>query len=274
MGNLYAPSYLKELCTQYHLSPSKQYGQNYLISEKPILAMLEAADLSTDDTVVEVGPGFGVLTLPLAEKVGRLISFEIEKKLAAYWEATAPTNMELLWGNALHQFKSDKLGVKQYKVVANLPYQVTSALLRLFLEADHKPEKIVVMVQKEVAERICAKPGDLSLLAVSVQLFGTPRIVTKVPKGSFWPAPKVDSAVLAIDVHEVQPSKEEGEAVFRVVKAAFQNKRKQAAKNIAAGLALEETGVRSVLAELTGNEKIRAQAVSIDQWKAIAAQLC
>ena len=268
---LYTPTYLKELCGQYGLSPSKAYGQNYLISEGPIKKMIEAAEISSDDRIVEVGPGFGVLTLALAQTDAQVTSFEIEKKRERYWEQKKKEypNLNIIWGNVLHQFDADDFR-KRYKVVANLPYQITSQIIRLFLEQAQPPERMVVMVQKEVAERICAKPGNMSLLAVSVQYFGTPKIVTKVSSGSFWPAPKVDSAVLAVS--GIHPKKD-SDLFFKIVRAGFKNKRKQLWRNLADGLGLEKTDVQQILKDVTGNEKIRAQELSIIQWEKISQQL-
>ncbi|TAN33552.1 ribosomal RNA small subunit methyltransferase A [Patescibacteria group bacterium] len=215
MSILFATSHLKYLCSKYRLTPSKRYGQNFLLREEPIEKMLAAAEISKKDTVVEIGPGFGALTFALAERAGKVIAYEIEKKLQPYWEEQVKKhkNVEIAWGNVL---KNRELGMgnKEYKVVANLPYQITSNVLRKFLsrgerdpavagEAD-SPSVMVLMVQKEVAERICAGPGDMSLLAVSVQYYAEPEIIMKVPKTFFWPEPKVDSAVIKLSLRGME----------------------------------------------------------------------
>ncbi len=271
MSNLYSPTYLKSLCDQYDLRPSKKYGQNYLISTKPILEMVEAGELTKDDVVVEIGPGFGVLTLAVASLVKRMIAFEIERKLEDYWKEKqhGHPNLEIIWGNVLNQFDSTSLP-KGYKVLANLPYQITSHAIRTLLETQNPPERIIVMVQKEVAERIVAKPGDMSLLAVSVQYFGSPRIVTKVPKGSFWPAPKVDSAVLAI---ETITSSEGTDQFFAIAKAGFHNKRKQLWKNLSTALSLDKDRVKAILNDACGSDTVRAQELSIEQWREVVKRL-
>jgi len=177
----------------YGLSPSKEYGQNYLISEKPIREIVGAGELTKDDVVVEIGPGFGILTLAVSPYVKKIISFEIEKKLQSYWEEKQKEfpNIEIIWGNFVYQFPEIQQNFpKNYKVLANVPYQITSQIIRMLLEADNKPERIIIMVQKEVAQRICAKPGEMSLLAVSVQYYGVPKIVAKVTKGNFFPFTK------------------------------------------------------------------------------------
>ncbi|MCB9798839.1 ribosomal RNA small subunit methyltransferase A [Candidatus Nomurabacteria bacterium] len=272
--DLYKPTYLKALCQQYGLSPSKKYGQNYLITDAPIKKMLEAAGVSAEDTIVEIGPGFGVLTFALLEKAKKLIAFEIEKKLHPYWDKvlTEHENFEVIWGNALSTIPSHESlqKGKPYKVVANLPYQITSNVLRTLLELPNKPQSITVMVQKEVAQRICAMPGEMSLLSVCVQYFGIPKVVTKVSSGCFWPAPKVDSAVVHIDVY---PKQEVSEAFFTLARAGFSNKRKQLAKNLAHGIKKEEALIRELLEQITGNSRVRAQELSMAQWKALAQVL-
>ncbi|MBP9760763.1 MAG: ribosomal RNA small subunit methyltransferase A [Candidatus Magasanikbacteria bacterium] len=270
---IHSPKELKELCAKYSLTPSKQYGQHYLISETPIHKMVEAAGIEPGDTVVEVGPGFGILTTAVAEKAGRVMTFEIEKKLAPYWEVMGKTypNVEVIWGNVLTQFdRYAHTFPPEYIVVANLPYQITSQAIRIFLESAHPPKRMVVMIQKEVAERIVAKPSDMSVLSVSVQYFGTPRIVTKVSGGSFWPIPKVDSAVIAIDHIHAQPKSEE---FFRIVRAGFHNKRKQLWRNLADALSIPKERVQEVLLQVKQNEKVRAEEVSVEEWRRIVELL-
>lgn len=277
-NNLFKSTYLKELVKKYGFIPSKKYGQNFLISEKPIREMIKAADLKKTDTVVEIGPGFGVLTLAVAPKVKKVISFEIEKKLEKYWEENRPENVEIVWGNALKSLKSCALSLRPgYKVLANLPYQITSNALRTILEAENEPEVVVVMVQKEVAERICAKSPNMSLLAVSVQYFGEPKIVCKVPKGSFWPEPKVDSSVVKVTLAPKHLSTEahanSANVFFRVVRAGFASKRKQLWRNLAVGLKIDGEKIKQVLQEIAGNEKVRAQELSVGDWREIVEKL-
>lgn len=267
MHELYTPSYLKALCAQYDLTPSKKYGQNYLISDAPIQKMISAGELDRTDTVVEIGPGFGVLTLAMAPLVKQVVAFEIEKKLEGYWEEKMEQypNVNIVWGNALKEIGKKKLDIGgEYKVLANLPYQITSNAIRTLLELEQKPERIVIMVQKEVADRICAPVGDMSVLALSVQYYGSPSIVTKVPKGSFWPSPKVDSAVVAITNIVDKPG---AEPFFRFVRAGFANKRKQLWKNLSIGLSLSGEQVKAALHQVVQNEKVRAEELSVENWE-------
>lgn len=301
MPNLYNPDYLLHLCKKYGLAPSKRYGQNYLIDESVIAAILAAADLKSDDTVIEVGPGFGVLTLALAERAGRVVSFEIEKKLEPYWSDKIKnekiSNLEIVWGNVLREFelkshpalpsveergenpsfakegsapRSGEISLSsgQYKVVANLPYQITSPVIRLFLEAEQPPELMVLMVQKEVAERICAKPGRMSLLSVAVQYYADAEVVVCVPHASFWPTPRVDSAVIKITNKKQRTiNKEWDKRFFTLVKAGFANRRKLLLKNLLPVVGKEhKTFLTKVFVDLGFNVTIRAQELSIEQW--------
>lgn len=271
--DLFRPTHLQELCKQYNLNPSKKYGQNYLITDSPVKKMIEAADLKKTDIVVEIGPGFGVLTFALAEKVEKVIAFEIEKKLEEYWEENSLENLEVIWGNALNHLADISSKLLEYKVVANLPYQITSNILRTLLELENKPKSITVMVQREVADRIIAKPGDMSMLAVSVQYYGEPKKIVKVSKGNFWPSPKVDSAVLHIDINSKQESREFDEKFFEVVRAGFANKRKQLWRNLSVGLKLENEEIKSILKQILGNEKIRAEELCVEDWVKITNHL-
>jgi len=260
MTSLHNINYLQHLCQKYGLIPSKKYGQNFLINEEPIIKMLEAGEIKNDDTVVEVGPGFGVLTLALSEQVKKVLSFEIEKKLESYWveQISRHQNIEIIWGNVLKQ----DINLEKYKVIANLPYQITSNVIRKFLEAENKPELMVLMVQKEVAERICAKAGDMSVLSVSVQYYAEPEIVAQVPKSDFWPVPAVNSAV--IKIKNIKPDKA-SEEFFKIVKAGFANRRKMLIKNL--GAVTDKKKLSAIFQELGINEKVRAQELSIEQWR-------
>lgn len=289
----FTPTILKSLCVKYDLTPSKKYGQNFLIQEWPIKKMIEAADLQETDTVIEIGPGFGVLTFALAEQAGRVIGLEIEKKLEGYWDEKLKdqkTNLrpelrskerpkdhgdiEIIFANALYSLKSYVLSLmSSYKVVANLPYQITSHVLKVLLELENKPESITIMVQKEVAERICSKPGEMSLLSVSVQYYGKPKIIDIVTKGNFWPEPRVDSAILKIRLKDQKIERSKDIEFFRVVKAGFSSKRKQLANNLSKQLSVNSKQVSSILKEVCGNEKVRSEELSVENWVEIAKKL-
>lgn len=260
------PTQIKQLCTEYNLSPSKKYGQNYLISESPIKKMIEAAEIKSGDIVYEIGPGFGILTFELLKAGARVRAFEIEQKLRPYWEKYEKEypNLEIIWGNALRVWNEYvEKETYSFKVVANLPYQITSEAFEAILESPRQPERMVCMVQKEVAERIVAKPGEMSILAVSIQYFGTPRIVGKVSRGSFFPSPAVDSAVIAIkDIH----AQKDSERFFKLVNAGFHHKRKMLVNNLAEVFDLSKPQVQNICRNASLIEGVRAEELSVSDW--------
>lgn len=296
--SLYNTDYLEHLGGKYGLRPSRKYGQNFLIDESVVEKIIAAGEVKKTDTIVEVGPGFGVLTLALAESAGKVISFEIEKKLQLYWEKKLPAvpNVTIIWGNVLHQFSTVIANeVKQslpnqlvngedrhvpsglamtggYKVIANLPYQITSAVIRLLLEANPAPEVMILMVQKEVAERICAAPGDLSLLALSVQLYATAELLFTVPRTAFWPPPAVDSAVIKITRKPVADIQSElVEPLFKLAKAGFSSKRKLLSKNLLPAVGKKnKAALAEAFEELGLLPTVRAQELSLEEWVALA----
>lgn len=253
------------------LRPSKGLGQNFLVDESVPPRILEAAAVGPDDAIVEIGPGVGVLTLRLAPLVRRLTAVELDRRLYPYLrKALAPyPGSRLVEGDALN-FSPADLEPGPYKLVANIPYYITSAILRHFLESDHRPQRVVLMVQKEVAQRIVAVPPEMSLLAVSVQFYGRPRIWSYVPAGAFFPAPKVDSAILLIEVFpaDEQPFEgvEEGR-FFEIVRAGFGQKRKQLANSLTAGLpALDKSQVQTALSAAGLDGTRRAESVTLAEW--------
>ncbi|PJA89811.1 MAG: ribosomal RNA small subunit methyltransferase A [Candidatus Magasanikbacteria bacterium CG_4_9_14_3_um_filter_32_9] len=272
--DLYKPSKLKEICAKNGLRPSKSYGQNFLVSPHPIEKMLAVGELEKNDIVIEVGPGFGVLTFAIAPLVKKIVAFEIEKKLENYWEGKQKEykNIEIVWGNAtknLSKYLSENK-IEEYKVIANLPYQITSQILRTFFELEKKPKSITIMVQKEVAERILAKKGDMNLLALSVQFFGEPRIISKVSSASFWPKPKVESAILQV-INIGQPTNID--EFFKIARLGFSSKRKQLWKNLSQGIDLPIERIKEILKDLTGTEKIRAEDLSLGEWQILVEKL-
>jgi 16S rRNA (adenine1518-N6/adenine1519-N6)-dimethyltransferase len=199
-----APSEIRTLLKALGLRPQKGFGQNFLTSEAILRRIVAAGEVSAADVVVEIGPGLGHLTHHLARAAGRVIAIEIDRgfvqELRRTFERTP--NVEILGRDVLEVDPRELVGEQPYKVIANLPYYMTSAALRHFLDAAPRPSIMVVMVQREVGARILAKPGDLSLLAIGVQVFGRPRLVARVPPTAFYPQPTVDSVILRIDVFD------------------------------------------------------------------------
>src|SRR6267154_3115509 len=185
------------------MRPSKSFGQHLLIDRSVLLRIVEAAEIDASDTILEVGAGTGVLTRELAKRARRVVAVELERDMLALLQETTRgfSNVELMARNLLYVDPVEVFDREPYKLVANLPYYITAPTFRHFLESESSPRLMVVMVQQEVAQRIVAKPGELSLLAVSIQFYGRPRIIAHVPAKAFYPAPKVDSAILRIDVN-------------------------------------------------------------------------
>ncbi|MBI4497669.1 MAG: ribosomal RNA small subunit methyltransferase A [Chloroflexi bacterium] len=257
----------------------KSLGQHFLRDRAAVAKIVAAADLGPEDTVVEVGPGLGVLTEALVQGAGRVIAVELDAELAAALRRKLGDrpNLEVVVGDilalqpaALLQ-RPGEAGVPPYKVVANLPYYITSAVLRHFLEARPRPRLMVVMVQREVARSMVAGPGEMGILAVSVQLYGRPRIVATVPPGSFYPPPKVESAVVRIDVApEPVVAIPDEETFFQVVRAGFSARRKQLHNTLAHGLGLPDSHARSLLAAVGIDPARRPQTLTLEEWAALA----
>ncbi|HEX9664537.1 MAG TPA: 16S rRNA (adenine(1518)-N(6)/adenine(1519)-N(6))-dimethyltransferase RsmA [Patescibacteria group bacterium] len=271
--DLASPTTVKELCEKYDINPRRRQGQNFLIDQNVLNKIIQAADLKKSDLVLEIGAGLGILTKELGERAKSVLTVEIDSRLIKALSETIGDykNIIIIKEDVLSKefyqiFKKwlAKHSAGSYKIVANLPYNITSAVLRYFLEADLKPTEMILMVQKEVAERITAKPGQMSLLAVSVQFYGQPEIIDYVSKNSFWPSPKVDSAIIKLKTdqrYQVNPK-----IFFRIVKIGFSAKRKQLQNNLSAGLKMDSQEIKEILKKIGLDEKIRAQDLAMEDW--------
>lgn len=254
----------------FELKARKRLGQHFLVDENVLQTIKSAAELTLVDTVIEVGPGLGILTRELAKLAGQVIAVELDNKLAAILKEKLASleNVTIINEDILHIDPVTLMPEpRPYKVVANLPYYITSHVLRHFLEASVKPEKMIVTVQKEVAEAIVAVPGKRSLLSISVQFYGKPEIVSYVPAKSFYPAPEVDSAILRIDVFprpDVAVTDEQG--FFKLVRAGFTASRKQIANSLAQGLGLDKTEVLTLLEKAGIVPRRRAETLTLEEW--------
>lgn len=336
----------EQLCKLYKITPQRSKGQNFLIVEKFYDDIIEAAEITKNDLVLEVGPGLGFLTAKLAAKAKKVVTVELDDKLAELLKSTIAEqkidNVSIINGNVLdleveslkskvespesqhtpafgHPSQEGNLGQVainsplerggsvsdgvccDYKIVANLPYNITSVFLRKFLEqVKNKPTSMVLMLQKEVAERIVAKPGEMSILAISVQYYAEAEIVVDVvPAKAFWPAPKVDSAIIKIRTKGKVPTRvipvktgihkdlksEEGDVLdphlredytradqkytkdfFRLVKFGFSAKRKKLSHNLAAGFHIEKSEALLWMKQAGLGENVRAQELSLEDW--------
>ena len=272
----------KQLCQQYNIKPARSRGQNFLIGQDVYEKITAAAELKSDDIVLEVGAGLGFLTEMLARKAEKVTAVEIDSKLAEALqnrlEELTIKNVTVVNENILKYQNSNRPlpnpplskgreGWGGYKIVANLPYNITSRFLREFLaEAENKPSAMVLMLQREVAERICARPGQMSLLAVSTQFYSEPKIIAYVSADAFWPKPKVASAIVSLKVNKVIKSIKSEEKFFRLVKIGFSAKRKQLQGNLTKGLKIKKEDVNKILADCGLKETARAQELSLADW--------
>jgi 16S rRNA (adenine1518-N6/adenine1519-N6)-dimethyltransferase len=277
---------VRQLCEKYGVSPTKERSQNFLVDKKALSTIVETANLNKTDTVLEIGPGMGVLTIELARRAGRVIAIDVDSKMIKILEEILSgfKNVELIHQNILRINLRDLSAcgrspagreVKTYKVVSNIPYKITALILEKFLIKESPPELMVLLLQKEVAERITAKPPDMNFLAVFVQFFGKARIVAKIPHHCFYPQPRVDSAIV-----EIKPIDKynkilkdygiEREKFFKFVHGCFSSPRKQLQNNLRYSFNLPKEEVLEIFKRLDLESDIRAEELKIEDWLELA----
>jgi 16S rRNA (adenine1518-N6/adenine1519-N6)-dimethyltransferase len=269
----------KKICENYNIKPTRSKGQNFLINEDVYEDMIEASEIKKDDIILEIGPGLGFLSERLARKANKVVAIELDDKLFIFLENKFKkeniSNIRIINKDILKIFNlSDCFSqeeIKKYKIVANLPYNITSIFLRKFLEnIDLRPKNITLMLQKETAERIVASPGKMSLLSVSVQLYAKVEIIKYVLKENFWPMPEVDSAIINIvpfSSSENRFDKKNEKFFFQMIKHGFSSRRKMLKNNLAGGYGISNQKAEEILTKSGFNKKIRAQELSVDEWK-------
>ncbi len=271
------PLNIPELLRRYGLRPDKGLGQNFLIDEGALQRVAAAADIQPSETVLEIGPGLGSLTRHLAQYARRVVAVELDGALLPpLKEVLSPfANVCIIHGDILQQDPAALVAEADQppygcRVVANIPYYITSAVIRHLLESRLPVRKIVLTIQREVAERITSGPGDLSLLALSVIVYGRPQIVGHIPAGAFFPPPKVDSAIIAIDLYP-QPRipANQLDDFFRLAKAGFSQKRKTLRNALSGGLAWSPEKARAVLETAGIDPRRRAETLSLEEWQAL-----
>ena len=264
------PLDIPALLKQFGLRPSKGLGQNFLQDEGALQDIVVSAGITPEDDILEIGPGLGSLTRHLALAGHSVIAVELDKALfPALKRVVAPyLNIRLVQGDILRLDPAGLMKSPNYLVVANIPYYITSALLRHLLESGGHPRRLVLTVQEEVAERICAGPGKMSLLSLSVQVYGTPSIVAHIPAEAFYPAPKVDSAVLRVEILP-EPAIPTAllETFFSLIKAGFSQKRKTLRNSLSGGLGIAPAGAEKMLAEAGLDPMRRAETLSMEEWE-------
>ena len=263
------PLNVSDLLKQYGLRADKRLGQNFLQDPYALEKIIQSAEIHSTDTVLEIGPGLGSLTRYLAATAKYVVAIELDERLSPPLETIiAPyDNIRLIHGDILNIEPHEIITQQDYLVVANIPYYITSAVLRHLLEAHPKPRRIVLTIQKEVAERICAGPGDMSLLALSVQVYGQPRIAVRIPAGAFFPVPKIDSSVLTVDLYQtpVIPI-EQLDTFFSLIKAGFSQKRKKLRNSLSAGMRLSTDQTEKLLHAANIDPQRRAETLSLGEW--------
>jgi len=266
----------RELLRRYGLQPSKGLGQHFLVDQGALARIVAAAELEPQEAVLEVGAGLGTLTRALAEAAGQVVAVEVDRRLlpALRQELAGCANVQIVEGNILALDPADLMANRPYKVVANLPYNITSAILRHLLEARLPPQRMVLTVQREVAERIAARDGRMSLLAVSVHFYGRPQLLFRLGRGAFYPAPEVESAVMCIDRH-AQPLVEVADVkgFFRVVRAGFSQPRKQLRNSLAGGLGLAPPVVAETMRAAGLDPRQRAERLRLEDWASLTETL-
>lgn len=252
------------------LKPKKSLGQHFLIDRESLGSVMAAANLLSGDTVLEIGPGLGVMTMPLLSKVGKVIAVESDGELCALLRRHTAPNLEVVESDILRFDLTSITG--DYKVVANIPYYLTSPIFRLLLESSHKPTIVSVLIQKEVAERIVAKPGKMSILALSVQFYACAELICIVERHKFWPAPAVDSAVLRLTVYPKPLFEADAGRLFRLIKAGFGEKRKQLKNSLSGGLNITSDASLSLLVAAKIPSSARAQELTMAEWQRLYQQ--
>lgn len=261
------------LLKRYDLRAHKGLGQNFLQDPLALEKIVSAAEIQPTDTVLEIGPGLGSLTRYLAVAAKEVVAIELDHGLLPPLKTVLSPyqNIRLIHGDIL-KFSPKALNLENdYIVVANIPYYITSAVMRHLLESESKPRRIVLTVQKEVAQRICANPGDMSLLALSVQVYGKPRIAANIPASAFFPAPKVDSAVLVVEIYSSPRIKEAFlDTFFKLIKAGFSQKRKTLRNSLSAGLHISPVNAADILTHVNIDPQRRAETLSIEEWEKLS----
>ena len=266
----------KAFLRSYNIWPKKGLGQNFLVDENAMNQIISAADLKKGDNIIEVGPGTGLLTEHLFAKAKKVVSVEYDPDMVKILKRRFGSvgNLQVVHSDALKYRIADACFKDMgYKVVANIPYYITSPLIKHFLQSEQRPRLMVILVQKEVAEKICGITGK-SLITIETQLFGKPEIVSIVPSGSFYPAPKVDSAVLKIEAYDKPLIPDKDMADFlRIVKFGFSQKRKKLNNTLGAGLHIKSAEMAEILRKMDINPDLRPEDLEIADWAKLAKVL-
>lgn len=269
------PLDVQSLLRSNHLEPRKGLGQNFLTNPGILDKVVEAAGVMPEDSVLEIGPGLGSLTRHLAKKARQVTSVEIDENLIPILNQVLDEypNVRVIHSDILNLDPVDLMGTEPFVVVANIPYYITSAILRHLLEAGNRPHRLTLTVQREVADRICASPGDMSLLALSVQVYGDPHPVLRIPAGAFFPPPKVDSVTLRVDLlPQPRIPTDRLNEFFRLAKAGFSQKRKTLRNSLSGGMGWKPVQAARILQSAGIEPQRRAETLSLEEWGRLTAE--
>ncbi|HEY61430.1 MAG TPA: ribosomal RNA small subunit methyltransferase A [Anaerolineae bacterium] len=275
MKNENAALHIPRIVKQFKLTPRKNLGQNFLTDENILKRIIDIAEITPKDNVLEIGAGLGSLTRLLCKQASHVTTIEIDERfIPILQDILSPyNNCNIIHGNILKIYPEEIIRTEDYVVVANIPYYITSALIRHLLEAEKKPKRIILTIQYEVAKRLCASSNKMSLLALSVQIYGTPTLIQKIKPGAFYPRPKVDSAVIRIDLFENPLIEVElMDLFFDLARSGFGKKRKTLANSLSSGMGTNKNEIRSLLSNLGIDPRRRAETLSIAEWKTITQQ--
>ncbi len=274
-------SELEFLLKKYNLAPNKIRGQNFLISDEVLENTIKAAELKKNDLVLEVGPGLGALTQELVKSVEQVVAFELDRNFSRPLNKLmgVSSNLEIIWHDILSLTEEawkevlDRHKKKDYKIVANIPYYLTNKFIQKFILAKNQPQSMTLMIQKEVAERIVVKNGKYSLLSLSVAFYAQSRIEFLVSRDNFFPAPKVDSAI--IHIYKLRPwsYKAVEKKTWQLIKRGFASKRKKLINNLLTDQALDKKMVADVFLKFNLDENIRAEKLLPQDWLNLSENL-
>ena len=260
---------LSAILRKYQIRPDKSLGQNFLTDPSILSGIVDAAGATDQDIVLEIGAGLGHLTSHLAKEARRVIAIELDNRLIPALEdrLSSLDNVQIVQGDILRLNLADLIQQDGYLVVANIPYYITSSIIRYLLESNRKPNQIILTIQHEVAQRVCSSTGQMSILALSVRMYGEPKLISRIPSDAFYPTPKVDSAVVRIDLHQ-EPLLPLGkrEQFFELIKAGFLHKRKTLRNSLSKGLEWPPKKVEEMLLSADIDPSRRAQTLSIPEW--------